>query len=230
MTTLRFIAGSEPVDVEVRSVLNFGYAARDQDGLRAHVEELAERGVAGPATIPALYSLVPDRVTTDSAIRVVGHETYAEVEYALVLAAPGRWLVTVASDHTDAIVEEADMPRGKGMVPDVLAPDAWWLEDVAERFDQLVLSCEQLDGTPAVAQHGPLSSLLPVEVLLETLERRLGHAPEVGTVVLSGTIDGLPERDGRRWRISLVDPAAGRTIEHVYRVDVLPAELHEPVG
>jgi hypothetical protein len=221
-------SGTDDVTVPVQAVLNFGYAARDQAALREHLAELAERGVPGPATVPSLYSVLPDRVTTGAAIRVVGERTYAEVEYALVLAPGSRWLLTVASDHTDALVEEADVARGKGIAPDVLAPDAWWLDELAGRTDALRLTCERVDGTALTVQDGPLSALLAPEALIETLARRLGRAPEVGTVVLSGTIDGHPEAGARRWRIAIVDPEGDRRIEHEYAVETVPDELHEP--
>lgn len=229
-TVLRFsvasASGTEEVSVPVRAVLNFGYAARDQAALREHLAELAARGVPGPSTVPSLYGVLPDRVTTGAAIRVVGEQTYAEVEYALVLAPGGRWLLTVASDHTDALVEEADVARGKGIAPDVLAPAAWWLDELAGGTDALRLTCEQVDGTAKTVQDGPLSALLAPQALIETLTRRIGQAPEAGTVVLSGTIDGHPEAGAGRWRIAIAD--ADRRIEHEYAVHVVPDELHEP--
>lgn len=235
MSALRFDVASggrsEAVEVPVAAVLNFGYAGRDQAAVRAHVAELAQRGVAAPATVPTLYGVPRDRVTTAGAIEVVGHDTYAEVEYALVLAPDGRWLLTAASDHTDAVVEEADMARGKGMAPDVLAPAAWWLDELNGRLDALVLSCERLDDGGAatrVTQRGTLSALLDPQALLETLRRRLGRDPVPGTVVLSGTIDGHPEPGARRWRIALEDAAGARRIEHVYDVEPIEPELGEP--
>lgn len=235
MTELRFTVASgdssDTVAVPVAAVFNFGYAGRDQEAVRAHVAELASRGIAAPATVPTLYGIPRDRVTTATAIEVVGHDTYAEVEYALALAPGGRWLVAVASDHTDTIVEEADMARGKGMAPDVLSPAAWWLDELGGRFDELVLSCERLDGgAPTVTQRAPLSSLLEPAALLETLRRRLGPDPAPGTVVLSGTIDGHPEAGARRWRIALEDVAGGRRIEHTYAVEPIEPELREPGG
>ncbi len=217
------------VDVSVEAVLNFGYAARDREGLEAHLAELAAQGVPAPQTVPSLYSVPTDRVTNGSAIKVVGHETYAEVEYALVLTASGRWLLTVASDHTDAIVEGADVARGKGIAHDVLAPVAWWLDEVSDHTDEFTLLAASLEESDVTTQQGSLVSLLPPTTLLETLERRLGRPPTPGTIVLSGTVDGHPERGSRAWRIVLDDPRGGRRIVHTYAVRALEAEFHEPV-
>lgn len=234
--TLRFdvAAGDgshETVTVDVRYVLNFGYAARDQAGLRDHLAECAERGLPVPGTVPSLYPIVPDRVTTGDRIAVSGRHTYAEVEYALVCAAGGRWLITVASDHSDAAVERDSVSRGKNMTPDVLAPRAWWLDDVEPALDDMVLTCERIDDAGETrVQRDLLATLLAPRDLLALLERRLASPLEAGTVVLSGTIGGEPEAGAASWRIALSDPSTGARIEHTYAVDALPEELVEPAG
>jgi hypothetical protein len=197
--TLRFDVAArdgslETVEVEVQQLLNFGYAARDQAGLRAHLDECVERGLPVPGTVPSLYPIVPERVSTTDRIVVSGPDTYAEVEYALVCAPDGRWLITVASDHSDAAVERESVSRGKNMTPNVLAPEAWWLDDVQGDLDAMVLTCQRLDGeTPATMQRDALSTLLAPRDLFAILERRIGGVPAPGTVLLSGTIGGEPE-------------------------------------
>lgn len=198
------------------------------DALQAHLADVSQQGVSPPRTVPSLYSLPEDRVTTRSAITAVGDQTYAEVEYALVLSPSGRWLFAVASDHTDALVEEADVARGKGITHDVPAPTAWWLDDVRDDTEQFILSATSVGDSDVTTQTGRLVSLLFPATLLATLERRLGTAPEPGTVVLSGTVDGHPQRGSRRWRILVDDPAGARRIEHTYDVHALEAEHHGP--
>jgi hypothetical protein len=232
--TLRFDVaardgGFETVEVEVQQLLNFGYAARDQAGLRAHLDECAERGLPVPGTVPSLYPIVPERVSTADCIVVSGPDTYAEVEYALVCALDGRWLITVASDHSDAAVERESVSRAKNMTPNVLAPDAWWLDEVQGDLDAMVLTCQRLDGdTPATMQRDALSTLLAPRDLFAILERRIGGVPAPGTVLLSGTIGGEPEAGAASWWIALEEPLTGRRIAHAYTVEALPAELVEP--
>jgi Protein of unknown function (DUF2848) len=217
----------QPVSVAVDAVFNFGYAARDQDGLKAHLDETAAMGLPIPDTVPSLYSLPPDRVTTATELVVCGNATYAEVEYALILDRDGRWLITVASDHTDVIVEKGDVARGKAMAPDVLAPVAWPLDDVEAHADEMILRCQLGGDEAAEVQRGTLGSLLAARQLIATLARRCGQDAGPGTVILSGTIGGEPRPGGAAWRIGLEDPVLGRTLEHAYGVRALAAELPE---
>lgn len=219
----------ERVSVDVGAVFNFGYSARDMAGVEAHVAECAARGLPTPSTVPALYPLAADRVTTEATIRVVGETTFAEAEYALVLAADRRWLITVASDHTDALVEQVSVARAKNVAPDVLAREAWWLDEVEGDTDGLRLTLERLDGDAAPpVQQGTLAELLAPRTLIELLGRRLGSAPGPGTVVLSGTINGEPPLDVPRWRVTLDDEARNRSLVLEYSVEAAPGELDEP--
>ena len=221
----------EQVSVEVEAVFNFGYAARDTAGIEAHIAECVERGIPTPTTVPALYPVMPDRVTTEATIGVVGETTYAEAEYALVLAPGGRWLLTVASDHSDALVEEASVARAKNAAPDVLAGEAWWLDEIEGETDGLWLTLERVDreGDPP-AQEGRLAEPLPPRTLIDLLGRRLGAAPAPGTVVLSGTINGEPPLDVRHWRVTLADEDRGCRLVLEYVVEALPGEIGEPIG
>ena len=219
-----------PVEVAVESAYNFGYAARDQDGLKRHLEEQAALGMPVPDTVPVIFPVVPAQITTSDGITVVGDASYAEVEYALINSADLGWLLTVASDHSDREVERHDVPRAKNMTPDVVAPIAWPLEEVAGHLDELELVCAHRSsgGEEAEVQRGPLSGLLDPDGLREILQRRLGRKLGPGTVILSGTIDGEPPSGAQEWRIALRDPRLGREISHAYTVTELPTELNEP--
>ena len=163
--------------MRVSRVWNFGYAARDQAGLARHLAETAARGLAVPSITPSLYGLPPDRLTTSDAITVSGDQTYAEVEYGLLHAESAGWLVVVASDHTDSLVGEANVARGKAITPDVVSSVAWRFDEVEGDFDQFVLSCEALADEPVVVQEGTVDALLSPRQLLEIAERRLGPPP-----------------------------------------------------
>ena len=217
---------ADHVELPIRAVFNFGYAARDQAGLRAHLAETAKVGLPVPQTVPSLYPIPPDRVTTAATIVVSGDRTYAEVEYALIRA-DGRWLITVASDHTDVDVERQSLPRGKSIAPNVLAPLAWDLDDVRDHLDQLELVCDSPGAATSPLQHDSLKALLSPDDLIATLERRSGAAAGPGTVVLSGTIGGELPAGASEWEITLDDPIRGRRIEHSYSVRSLPDELVE---
>ena len=232
MTKLGFLVDSPTssgrrVSVDVSGVYNFGYAGRDQDSVREHVRELQKRGVPAPRVVPTLYPLPIDGATTESTITVFGDQTYGEVEYAL-LNSPAGWLVTVASDHTDALVETASVSRAKRACLDVLAGRAWRLADVADRFDELELLSECVAGTDveaSIVQQGRCGTLLEPATLLEILGERLRQAPPEGTVILSGTIGGEPPCGVERWSMRLRDPQGDAEIRLDYSVRSLADEL-----
>lgn len=209
--------------VEVRRVLNFGYAGRDQDHVRAHVQEMA--GLAPPPSrVPALFPLPPGQVAAPGTITVAGADTYAEVEFALVHT--GReWLVTIASDHSDAKVEEHSTPRAKAACPDVLAARAWRLADVLADWDDCTLHLEAHgpDGSDVV-QQGAVAELLSPTALIEILRERTGAAAEEGTVVLSGTIGGLPATGYTSWTATL-GSSSREDLVLSYAITALPDEL-----
>jgi hypothetical protein len=230
--TLVWLDGrSTEVHVPVTQAFNFGYAARDQAALEEHLRETAGLGLAVPPTIPALYPIPPDRVTTAARVVVSGTDTYAEVEFALICDSEGRWLITVASDHTDAGVERGNVVRGKSITPNVLAPVAWALTEVEAHLDTLRLSCRRPQASPAeTLQSDSLATLLRPSSLIKLLTQRTGSSPGPGTVILSGTIGGELPVGCDEWLVALEDPILQRRIEHRYAVDALADELPEPAS
>ena len=231
-TTLTFTVAPPSTDltaapsqlaVEVRRIFNFGYAGRDQDHVRAHIQEMA--GLAPPPSrIPALFPLPPGQVAAPGTITVAGPDTYAEVEFALVHTGE-QWLVTIASDHSDAKVEEFSTPRAKAACPDVVSTNAWWLADVLADWDDCTLLLEAHGPAGStVVQQGGVAELLSPTTLIEILQERLGREAEAGTVVLSGTIGGLPATGFTSWTATLGSPARADLVLS-YSIEALPDEL-----
>ncbi|ORB27917.1 DUF2848 family protein [Mycolicibacterium parafortuitum] len=214
------------VSVDVRRLYNFGYAGRDAASIQEHIDELVELGLPAPGSVPALFPLPPRLATTDGVISVTGTDSYGEVEYAMIRADDGQWYVTVASDHSDFEIEKLSTSKSKTVYPDVVAGTVWPLAEVREGWDDLVLTNRRTDadGTEVV-QQSPVATLLPPEALLSVLEERTGGEIPVGTIVLSGTVAGLPATGAPSWEVSLEDPIRGRSITLSYAVDQLLAEL-----
>ena len=60
MSQLTFTLPDGTVEnVAVTTLLNAGYAGRNQEEVASHIAELAELGVPAPTTIPALYPISP---------------------------------------------------------------------------------------------------------------------------------------------------------------------------
>lgn len=180
-----------------------------------------------PQSSPLFTLWAPRGVTTESMISVFGDQTYGEVEYALINSSIG-WLVTIGSDHSDAVVETASVSRAKRCCPDVLADWAWRLADVTDAFDELELVSERVAAQDDVAvqvQRGLCGTLLAPSTLLDIWSHRFGQRPPEGTVILSGTIAGEPTPGIERWQMRLHDPFRDADLRLSYRVNSLPDEL-----
>ncbi|WP_435154487.1 DUF2848 domain-containing protein [Amycolatopsis sacchari] len=223
MTELRFELPDGTIEgIRVHTLLNGGYAGRNQEDVAAHVAELAELGVPAPASTPALYAIAPYLAQQTDEVPVQHGRTSGEAEWALVITGPepGDVLLTAACDHTDRELEVHGVAWSKNAGLDVLARQAWRLTDVADRIDSLTLRAWVDDDV--LIQDGKLAELLPPEYWLNFLADRGLREP--GVAVLSGTIPMLPGVDqfAGRWRVELGDPATGRAIELSYRVRRLP--------
>ena len=221
-TTITLMVGSQGsrLDFEVRHLWNGGWAARDQASFGRHVEEMERMGVPSPITTPIFFPLASTLATTADRVEVLGEQTSGEVEYAL-LVDTGRILVTVASDHTDRGFERYGIQASKQLYPDVLASEAWPLDECRAHWDRLVLRCWTTTlGQRSVYQEAALAELLSPDTWLDVLDRH--GVPRNGLVFLSGTpatLGGVVF--GERYEIELEDPVLGRAIRHEYAVEVL---------
>jgi hypothetical protein len=213
------------VRTHVRTLLNAGYAGRDQESVAIHIAELADLGVPAPAVTPSLYPVSPYLAGQTDEVPAQHDRTSGEAEWALVIAgpAPEDVLLTAACDHTDRQLEVHGVAWSKNAAPDVLARKAWRLVDVAERLDELTLRAW---AGEAEIQNGTLAELLTPAYWLEILRQRGLYEP--GTVLISGTIPMHAGVDqfAASWRVELADPATGETIDLAYRVRRLP----DPIG
>ena len=213
--------------VDVAHLLNGGYAGRDQAHVQAHVEELGRLGVPAPTVVPTMYPVSPYLAQQTSRVPVQNDRTSGEVEWALVIADDGRALLTLAVDHTDRSLEVHGIAWSKNASPDVLAGEAWDLDEISDHIDQLTLRAWVTnDGTEEEIQTATLGDLLPPSHWTEVLGQRGLLQP--GTILLSGTVN---MREGVNqfadaWRAELADPVLGRSI--TLRYDVVA--MAEPIG
>lgn len=227
MATLAFaLAGGGTLRFEPSYVLNGGYAGRDVEQAQHHIDELAELGIPGPATIPTLYPLARTLAVQGDQVQVPHARTSGEAEWALLIPpgadSPDDYLVTVACDHTDRALEVHGVAWSKQSAPDFLGDLAWRWGDVRDGFDAFTLRAwVSNDGVEELLQDGSPALLLSPDYWIE----RLGAAGRLrpGTVVMSGTIPMLPGIDqfADAWRVELAAPDG--TVSRVcYGVEVLP--------
>lgn len=226
--TLRFsLPGAEVAEVEVKHLLNGGYAGRRQEHVRAHIEELAALGIPGPTVVPTMYPVATYLAQQASSIPVQHGRTSGEVEWAIIVDDHGDVLLTLACDHTDRELEVHGIAWSKNASPDVLASEAWRLSELEDHIDELTLTAWVTnEGKEEEIQTATLADLLPPSHWVEVLKERDLLQP--GTVLLSGTVN---MREGvnqfaNAWRAELRDPILDRTIALAY--DVVP--MAEPIG
>ncbi|MGG5172922.1 DUF2848 domain-containing protein [Pseudarthrobacter sp. J1738] len=228
MTTLNFELPDGTVEeVQVKHLLNAGYAGREQDEVQAHIAELAELGIPGPTTTPALYPVSPYLAQQTSEVRVQHARTSGEAEWALIIAESGV-LLTVACDHTDRELEVHGVAWSKNASPDVLGRKAWRLDEVREHLDQITLKgwVGQGEVADTLIQDSSLAALLSPDYWLEVLTERGLNQP--GTVLISGTVAMAAGVDqfARSWKVEMTDPVTGLSVDAAYVVE----KMAEPIG
>ncbi|MGX1738019.1 DUF2848 domain-containing protein [Corynebacterium flavescens] len=214
----------ETATVSVKNVFNAGYAGRDQDAVREHIEELAQLGVPAPATTPTMYPVAPYLAQQAESIEVQHGKTSGEAEWALIIDDSGRELLTVACDHTDRDLETYGVAWSKNASPDVLGTKAFPLDQIKGRYDMAVLTA-WVGSDRQEIQRGALTELLLPDYWLNVLEERGERNP--GTILMSGTIPMAKDVDqfSDKWRVELAIPDLGTaTLE--YTVERMP----EPIG
>jgi hypothetical protein len=195
-----------------------GFTGADKAAIQAHVDELAEQGIAPPPHIPMLFPVLPTLVTNSDEIAVVGTDTTPEIEVALFQVDGTAW-ITVASDQTDRVVEAQSITLSKNICPKVVGRTVWPLDEVLDHWNDLRLT-SRCNGT--VLQDGPLSLMARADEILAFVDQHDGPERE-GRLVLSGTIptDAVPPKGEAVIEIELNDPVRGRRIAHSYRLRVL---------
>lgn len=204
------------LEFPVKKVLNGGFSGRNQEKVRAHIEELAHLGVEDPGETPTFYPLVSATVTQADAIEVVADTgNWGEAEPVLLFKGDAVYL-TVGSDHTDRSLEGASILKSKQVYPNVLARQAWPFDEIAERWDDIALSAWIGEGRKELFQEGRLGDLLPPQEMIEKARDVIDGGMD-GTVFFMGTIAALTQIDFHaRFECEIRDGRIGRTISCSY--------------
>jgi len=224
MTTMQFVLkrGSEttPFAFPVNRMVNAGYAGRNQNEVRRHIEELALKGIPGPETTPTLYAISPAQLSQAASIDVLGEETSGEAEFVLLLRDEGRIYVAAGSDHTDRKLEAHSIPMAKQICPNLISRDLWLLDDVLSSWDGIMLRGWVTEkGKRTLCQEAPLASLLSPKDLLDFVRPKVVGSLD-RTVVYSGTISALGGRFnfGERFEVELFNAATNDRLSLGYDI------------
>lgn len=216
------LPGGDVVTVPVGRVVIGGWTGRDQGHVKRYVEGLVrDKGFQMPSRLPCYYEVTPSLLTQAAEIDVLGGSTSGEVEVILI-GIDGASYVGLGSDHTDRSVAPSSIARAKQLCPKPVARDVWRLEEVADHWDDLLLTAEIPDGDGhAVYQQGRLSELLPLADLLGAMTER--SRAGAGCVFFCGTVPAIGGiRPASAFRMRLEDPISGRRIAHKYAINAIP--------
>ena len=214
--------GSKEIALNIRGIYNIGYAGRDQEVVRKHVEELKELGVAAPNHVPTIYPVSSTSLSCEDSLEILHDETSGEVEYALFVCG-GKKYITVGSDHSDRRLEAFSVPLAKAICPNMAADTVWLLDEVEDHFDQIRMrSYVTKDGERSLYQDGTLAEILAPAQQIALVEEFLGRKME-DEVIFSGT---LPTKDGmvygEKFEYEMIDPVLDRRIAGGYDLVRLP--------
>ncbi len=222
MPEFQFQTPKGPLRIDLRQLIVAGWTGRDAAAVQHHIDELAALGVPAPSQVPVYYRAGCELLTQASDISVLGTATSGEAEPMVIADADGTLWLGLASDHTDRELEAVSVAKSKQICPKPMAPELWRFDEVRAHLDTLRLHSEIVEGgtpDPVPYQSGSLASIRPLEDLIAGLPEA-GLAP--GSAMLCGTlpvIGGI--RPATRFRMSLHDPAAGRTLAFDYAITSL---------
>jgi hypothetical protein len=218
---LKFRIDANPADIltfEVKKIINAGYTGRNQAEVQKHIDELKEKGIPGPDEIPTYFPKYKERITQEEdieALDTAGHT--GEAEYVL-LCTDQEIYVTVGSDHTDRLLEQASIPKAKQHYPNFISRDVWKLSQIRAHFDQIILRSRiEHEGKKIIFQEAPLSAMLSPDDLLERVKKIVIDTD--GLVIYSGTIAAKADLDCTPvFETELEDPVRNLKLSCSYRL------------
>jgi hypothetical protein len=233
MTSLSFVVhtkeSSRPLEVDLQRCYNLGFTMRDEAKMQAHLEECYKLGVKELICDrpPLVMPISTWAVLTDDQISVQRPRTSGEVEIVTLVDADGTMYVGVGSDHTDRSLEGIDIPWGKQVAPNIVAPDLWLWSDVEDHWDQVSIKCSVVDNGEQVDYQDAMVSEFWTPAEMATGARESVVPFEGAMILFSGTVVTLEEklRFAESWTISMIDPVLDRRIDHTYGVTVLAGEV-----
>jgi len=208
------VATGENVTVRPGRLVIAGYTARDQDAVRAHIDELAHIGVAPPPQVPMFYEIPASLATTEPTILVDGERTSGEVE-PVVVRHGDRLYLGLGSDHTDREVETRDIAESKASALKPVGRQVVPLDRATAVWDEIEVTC-RLDGD--LYQQGALAAMLTPHDLLERLGAS-GRGLDADGMMFCGTLPLLTGSFvyGASYELALRLPD-GAELTHTYDV------------
>jgi hypothetical protein len=220
--------GPERRTLDVTRVYNLGFTIRDKEKMQAHLDEVEGVHVDWPPRPPIIFPISAWATITDEDVPVQYDRTSGEIEIVSIVVGD-ELLVGVGSDHTDRALEATDIPWGKQVTPNVLAPTLWRWDDVADHWDEVQLESTVDSGAgPELYQRAGVAEFWTPREMVDSVQGRIVEVPGV-RVFFSGTVVSVDKKlnFGHVFTMRMIDPVLDRTIEHTYRVTQLADEISE---
>lgn len=210
--------GTDRIAVEITTLVIAGWAGRDEEAVRHHIEELAAIGVPPPSSVPVYYRAAAANLTQAPVLEVLGPDSSGEVEPVIVSLADGLWL-GLGSDHTDRKAEAAGIALSKQLCGKPVGTTLWRFEEVEAHWDQLEMrATATIDGVETIYQQGLLSALRHPRDLMAR-----GPALPAASLMFCGTLGAIGGiRPSSHFAMELHDPVLRRTLRHAYGITILP--------
>jgi len=225
--TLSFtlVRGNEQasLNLPINRMVNAGFAARDQELVNKHIQELRKEGVPAPEETPTLYPVSPYMITQEDTICALDGRTSGEAEFVLVIN-DDKVYVAVGSDHTDRDLEIVSISKSKQIYPNIISKEVWLLSDIEELWDSLVLRSWVVAGNDrTLYQEEKLSALLAPDALLNLVKTRLKDSALDGLAIYSGTISALSGElvFGQGFEAELLNPLNQMRLTCNYKIGVM---------
>ena len=221
--TVKSRKGESSLAFPVYRIVNAGYTSRDKQALQKHIEELRQKGVPAPRTIPTLYPVASYLIVTDGTVEVVEERNSGEVEFVLLLN-EHELLIGVGSDHTDREMETISILKAKQACPNVMSSTVWPYKELEDHWDELILRSWVLkEGKRILYQEGQVSQLMSPEDLILFVKERLVDHNMNNLIIYSGTIPTVTGEimSGDAFEAELYDPITDDVLQCKYNVRLL---------
>lgn len=224
MKKLIFKLNDETIEFSFDKVFIIGYSGRDLNKTQMHIDELEkELGVAPPKYIPTIFECSKEIVTQNKKLKFIGDRTSGECEY-VIIKNNNNIYISLGSDHTDRKLESVSVPKSKQVCLKPIANEVWEYEKIKSHWDQIELkSFVTINDEESEYQLGSLADILPVERILEELEKRVDSINN--SIIFSGTVPLVSSfKYGEKFRVEMIDNVLGNKIHFSYDIDVISEE------
>ena len=211
------------LNLHMNRMVNAGFAARDQELVNKHIQELKKEGVPAPEETPTLYPISPYMITQEGTICALDGRTSGEAEFVLVIN-DDEVYVAVGSDHTDRDLETVSISKSKQIYPNIISKEVWLLSDIEDLWDSLILRSWVVVGNDHILyQEAQLSALLAPDALLNLVKTRLKDSDLNGLAIYSGTISTLSGKlvFGQGFEVELLNPLNQMRLTCSYKISVM---------